>query len=257
MKEIKENNKLQKILEKLRKLMDLKNSATECGETGEAAAAAAGITRLLKEYDLTLQDIPSELKPQDPVDVEEIDFHCSYMNYKWYWLMIDAIARFNNASTIRTQYKNTSGKIYHTIYKVVGRKKNREIVLYLTSFLSNQFLQIAKREYSSYKENCKNNGVDPIKIGEYMNSFLLGCVQGLREKLQAEQDSMSSEKMTALVKISRKEIDEFLRGMNVTHSRRRKSSVYGDVYGLGERTGREISINKGINGSKKETYALT
>ena len=257
MKEVKENSKLQSILEKLRKLMDLKNSATECGEAGEAAAAAAGITRLLKEYDLTLSDIPSELKPQDPVDIEEVEFHCSYMNLKWYWSMIDTIARFNNASTIRTQYKNASGKVYQTIYKVVGRKKNREIVLYLTSFLSNQFLQIGKREYSSYKELCKVNGSEPIKAGDYMNSFLLGCVKGLREKLQAEQDSMSSEKMTALVKVGRQEIDEFLKGMNVTHARGRKSSVYGDVYGLGEKTGREISINKGINGSKKEKFALT
>ena len=254
---MKENNKLQNILEKLRKLMDLKNSATECGEAGEAAAAAAGITRLLKEYDLTLQDIPSELKPQDPVDIEKVEFHCSYMNLKWYWLMLDAIAQFNNASIIRTQYKNTFGKIYHTIYKVVGRKKNREIVLYLTSFLSNQFLQIGKREYSYYKDSCKANGEESIKSGEFMNSFLLGCVKGLREKLQAEQESMSSEKMTALVKVSRQEIDEFLKGMNVTNARHRKSSVYGDVYGLGEKTGREISINKGINGNKKEKFALT
>ena len=57
-----ENSDLSRILEKLRKLMDLKESATQCGEFGEANAAAAGITRLLREYDLTMQDIPSDRK---------------------------------------------------------------------------------------------------------------------------------------------------------------------------------------------------
>lgn len=257
MKETTENPKLQRILEKLRKLMDLKNSATECGETGEAAAAAAGITRLLKEYDLTLQDIPTELKPQDPIDIEEVEFHCSYMNLKWFWSMIETIARFNNASTIRTQYRSSSGRLYHTIYKVVGRKKNREVVLYLTSFLSNQFLQIGRREYASYKQECKACCKYCPSATEFMTSFLIGCVNGLHAKLQAEQDSMSSEKMTALVKVSRQEIDSFLQDMNVGHARSRKTSVHGDIYGLGEKTGREISIHKGIHEEKKEKYALT
>lgn len=252
-----ENPKLQRILEKLRKLMDLKNSATECGETGEAAAAAAGITRLLKEYDLTLHDIPTELKPQDPIDIEEVDFQCSYMNLKWYWSLIETIARFNNASTIRTQYTNSSGRVGRTVYKVVGRKKNREVVLYLTSFLANQFLQVGRREYTLYKHKCDEGGFRVPKANEFMNSFLIGCVNGLYAKLQAEQNSMSSEKMTALVKVSRQEIDAFLQDMNVTHARSRKSSVDGDAYGLGEKTGCEISIHKGIHEEKKEKYSLT
>ena len=58
----KNHKNIQKILLKLRKLMDLKASATQCGELGEANAAAAGITRLLREDDLTMQDIPTDAK---------------------------------------------------------------------------------------------------------------------------------------------------------------------------------------------------
>ena len=257
MKETTENSKLQSILEKLRKLMDLKNSATECGEMGEAAAAAAGITRLLKEYDLTLQDIPSELKQQDPVDLECIEIVCSYRNLKWYCKMLTTIAHFNSSSILRRQYMDAYGKVNSTVYNVIGRKKNREVVIYLASFLAEQFLQIGRREYKSYKEKRKLYGRSCMTAGEFMNSFLLGCVKGLNEKLQAEQDAMQSEKLTALVKVSKQEIDNFLQGMNVRHFKTRKSSVYGDVYGLGEKTGREISIHKGVHGTKKETYSLT
>ena len=80
-----DNNKIKAILGKLRKLMDLKVSATQCGEIGEANAAAAGITRLLKEYNLTLQDIPADAKELDPVDMETIPYHFPYMQHRWYW----------------------------------------------------------------------------------------------------------------------------------------------------------------------------
>ena len=71
--------KLQRILDKLRKLMDLQSSARSIGNEGEANAAAAGISRLLKEYDLTLEDIPAEARPQNPVDLEEIPYRFNYM----------------------------------------------------------------------------------------------------------------------------------------------------------------------------------
>ena len=51
-------SKQDRILEKLRKLMNLQQSAEALGNEGEAHAAAAGISRLLLEYNLTLNDIP-------------------------------------------------------------------------------------------------------------------------------------------------------------------------------------------------------
>ena len=90
-----QDSSIQKILEKLRKLMDLKASATECGNLGEAHAAAAGITRLLKLYDLTLQDIPDGQKALDPVDIEDVPFRFTYRQFRWYWALLDTVAAHN------------------------------------------------------------------------------------------------------------------------------------------------------------------
>lgn len=145
------NEKIKSILEKLRKLMNLKESATLCGEMGEANAAAAGITRLLREYDLTLADIPAEEKALEPVDVEDITFRFQYMNMPWYWELLDAVAKYNNASIIRTRKYDACGKVEQTIYRVVGRQKNREIVLYLVSFLAHRFIWIGQNAYTEWK----------------------------------------------------------------------------------------------------------
>ena len=132
--------------------MDLKVSATECGELGEANAAAAGITRLLREYDLTLQDIPAEQKVLDPVDIEDVPFRFTYSQHKWYWVLQDVIARHNSCEIIRSRM-SSGGKTIETSYKVVGRKQHREVVLYLISFCAHQFITIGKRKYADYKIN--------------------------------------------------------------------------------------------------------
>ena len=65
-------NKRDKILDKLRKLVSLKESAIELGNEGEANAAAAGISRLLMEYNLSEEDIPTEERICNPVVMENI-----------------------------------------------------------------------------------------------------------------------------------------------------------------------------------------
>lgn len=251
------DNNLQKILTKLRKLMDLKVSAIQCGELGEANAAAAGITRLLKEYDLTLQDIPTDIKEVDPVDMETIEYHFQYMQHKWYWCMLDVIAKYNNASIIRTRHKDGLGKIVDVEYSVIGRKINREVVLYLISYLGNRFIQLGKNSYPKWKMNyIKTLGVTPPVLGVYMKSFLLGCVTGLDEKLRNEQDNLDTDKVNALVKVTRTEIDEFMRNLDVKNARNRKVNVFASALEEGEEIGRNIQIHKGVAGNKKKTLSI-
>ena len=253
----KNHKDVQKILLKLRKLMDLQASATQCGELGEANAAAAGITRLLKEYDLSLQDIPKEAKELDPVGMDTIDYHFPYMQHRWYWDMLDVIARYNNASTIRTRHKNGLGKVVDVEYSVIGRKMNREVVLYLVSFLGNQFIRIGKDSYPKWRlKYMMTSGITPPALTVYMKSFLLGCVAGLDEKLRSEQQDLDTDKVNALVKVTRAEIDEFLQNMNVKDARNRKVNVYESAMKEGEEVGRNIQIRKGMAAEKKKTLML-
>ena len=50
--------KQKKLYDKLRKLLALKDSALEVGSIGEAEAAAAAVQRLLREYNLSEDEIP-------------------------------------------------------------------------------------------------------------------------------------------------------------------------------------------------------
>lgn len=251
------DEKKSSILEKLRKLMNLKESATMCGEMGEANAAAAGITRLLREYDLTLADIPVEEKEQEPVDIEEITLHTPYMGFPWYWELLDVIAKYNNASVIRTRKFDARGKVEQTVYRVVGRQKNREIVLFLASFLTHRFIRIGQDAYPSWKyRQFRLTGMTPPSRSVYMKSFLLGCVVGLREKLEAECRADYSERLTALVRTSRAEIDLFLQNMGVSNARKRSVHVLGSAISEGEEVGRNIELQKGLGAMTKDTPVL-
>lgn len=237
--------------------MDLKVSATQCGEIGEANAAAAGITRLLKEYNLTMQDIPADAKELDPVDMETIPYHFPYMQHRWYWDMLDVIAKYNNATTLRTRHKNGLGKVEDVEYSVIGRKINREVVLYLVSFLGNRFIQIGKNSYPKWRMNyMMAQDFTAPTLTVYMKSFLLGCVAGLDEKLHSEQNNMDADKVNALVKVTQSEIDQFLQNMDVKDARHRKLNVYESAMMEGAEVGRNIQIHKGMAGTKKKTLFL-
>lgn len=237
--------------------MDLKVSATQCGEIGEANAAAAGITRLLKEYNLTLHDIPADAKELDPVDMETIPYRFPYMQHRWYWALLDVVAKYNNSSIIRTRTLNGLGKVVDTEFRVVGRKLNREVVLYLVSFLGNQFTRIGKNNYPKWKmDYIMQFGNTPPVIGLYMKSFLLGCVIGLEEKLKKEQEAIQSDKLNALVKVNNTEIAEFIKAMDVKNARNRKVNAIETAFTEGAEVGRNIQIHKGVAGAKKKTLAL-
>lgn len=248
------DNNIQKILEKLRKLMDLKVSATECGELGEANAAAAGITRLLREYDLTLQDIPAEQKVLDPVDIEDVPFRFTYSQHRWYWALQDVIASHNSCEIIRSQSRQ-NGKALDTSYKVVGRKQHREVVLYLISFCAHQFITIGKRKYPDYKINhIKQTGTTPKPLSEYMKQFLLGCVDGLYYKLEEEQNNIPKEKLNALVVANKNALDAFMADMDVKNARLRPIKADERIVKEGYQTGRNINLQKGIadNGQNRK-----
>lgn len=249
--------KLDRILEKLRKLMDLKESATMCGEVGEANAAAAGISRLLKEYDLTLQDIPEKLKEADPVDMETLTFRFSYMQYGWYWNLLDCLARYNGCQIIRTTKLDKDSMKMVTAYQVVGRKHNREVVSYLASFLCHQFIHIGRTGYPAYKlKYLKLTGQRPDALGKFMKSFLQGCVEGLEVKLHEEQRTLPQDKLTALVKVEKAALDDFLKSMDIKDYRERNKQFEELARADGWAAGYNVSIHKGVEGKSSTAGIL-
>ena len=239
-------NKLEHILNKLRKLMDLEASARQCGEEGEANAAAAGISRLLAEYDLTLQDIPDEIKPVDPIGIERIEYQFKYRQYRWYWDLLDVVAEHNSCSIIRTRDYQERDRV-DTYYQVIGRKKNREVVLYLISFLANKFIHIGRSKYPAWKmKHIRETGTAAPAMGIFMKDFLSGCVIGVDEKFREEKKNLPQDKLNALVLANKTEIEEFMKDMNVKDARSRSSQMNERIVAEGYKTGKEVEIKQGL-----------
>ncbi len=236
-----------KILAKLRKLMNLKESASAIGNEGEAAAAAAGISRLLLMYNLTESDIPEQERIDNPIVCEEIPFKPEVQGGQWYEALVNVICKYNLCETlvVSTYRKKRYQK---DKFQIIGRQKNVEVVLYLISFLSNKFYQTGKKEYPLYKHDCLfRKGVIPKTEIMYLRSYLYGCVIGLLDKLKAERNELQKQcDITSLVVSSKAEIDDFLKGQNISTCRFNKPSLERDCASRGYITGKNIEINKGI-----------
>lgn len=235
-----------KILEKLRKLMNLKESAMALGNEGEANAAASGITRLLMEYNLTENDIPEQEKLENPIVSKEIPFKTEICG-SWYCDLISVVCKHNMCRNLIVSRRN-KGRMRRSEFEIVGRKNSVDIVLYLISFLSHQFISIGKRGYAQYKHDCIwKYGRRPESLTMYLKSFLFGCVIGLSDKLKNDKKILEEQTdITALVVCTKAEIDDFLKDEKIGKTRESKSEI--DVFcaSKGMDVGKNIEINKGI-----------
>lgn len=239
--------KREKILEKLRKLMNLKESAQACGNEGEANAAAAGITRLLMEYNLSESDIPEQEKIDNPVISEEIPYRTPVENGPWYSRLVGIITDYNLCRTLFISNRH-NGRLKRDKIEIIGRKKNVEVVLYLVSFLSNQFVLHGRKKYPQYKHDAIwKYGKSPLSERMYMKSFLYGCTMGLASKFHADKQELSEKvDITSLTISTKAEIDDFLKGEKIGTARESKANVDTLSARIGYHVGENIDIHKGV-----------
>lgn len=243
--------KKEKILEKLRKLMNLKESAVALGNEGEANAAAAGITRLLMQYNLSENDIPEQEKLDNPIVAERIPFKSEVCSGVWFTHLISVVSEYNlcRALIVRAVH---NGKMRQSEFEIVGRKKNVEVVLFLISFLSNQFVWIGKQGYMQYKRDCiKVYDILPKSPATYLKSFLYGCVLGLIKKFEGAKQQLENEtNLTALMVTTKSEIDVYLSNEKIKSARKSQSSIDPLSASRGFKVGKNIEIYKGIHADR-------
>lgn len=240
---------IEKILQKLRKLMNLKESATALGNTGEANAAAAGITRLLMEYNLSEKDIPEQEKIENPIIAEEIPYRSKFEQGKWYSYLVEIVCKYNMCRMlVVSERKPSTGKLSRSNFEIIGRKKNVEVVLYLISFLAFQFVSIGRTQYPTYRMDCiRKRGQLPLTEKKFLKSFLIGCVIGLEDKfLKDRSETINAETVKALTLSSETEIDDFLSGEEIGHTRSYQPAIDKLAAKQGLKIGMNININKAI-----------
>lgn len=234
-----------KILGKLRKLMNLQESAESLGNEGEAHAAASAISRLLLEYNLSINDIPEEEKLNNPVVSEDVPVKRTIPG-PWFGNLIECCCNYNFCRALVVNAYDFRTKRYKRDYfQIVGRKKNVEVVLYLVSFLENALTVIGRRKWPEYRNKMIRAGIAPKTEPMYLRSFLAGTVYGLRDQFASQQDSVQVD-IKAIVKSSDADIDAFLSGQKIGKARASKSEMDVMIARSGYQAGREIEIHKGI-----------
>lgn len=252
--------KREKILSKLKKLMDLKESAKQLGNEGEANAAAAGISRLLIEYNLNEEDIPTEDRLENPVVMENIPYECTGHRGKWYTMMVNTVCKNNLCECILRGVK-ARGKTTYNSFSIIGRRSNVEVSMYLISYLNAQFQFMGRVKYIELCNYWKTLGMrKQVSKQQYMTSFLYGCVDGLRNQYDELKRNMESEIVgtTALVATTRHEIERFISANigNITYSAGRKFRVQASAYQSGVKAGSEINLQSGLNGRTRPTKSI-
>ena len=228
--------------------MNLQKSAESLGNEGEAHAAAAGISRLLLEYNLSLNDIPGEEKIDNPIVAEDTPVKRQIPG-PWFGMMAQVCCDYNFCKVLCiSQYNFKTGRYKRESVRVVGRKKNVEVVLYLISFLEHTLTAIGKRKYPSYrKDMVMRFGRTPKTETMFLRSFLAGAVYGLRDQFRQQQEQVAaSTDVAGLVKTSDAEIKAFLSGQGIGVAKGSKASIDSLIAGQGYSAGRDVEIHKGI-----------
>ena len=246
-----DDNKRNRILDKLRKLTDLRDSAKALGNEGEANAAAAGISRLLLEYNLSEEDIPLTEREENPVVMEEIPYCSKYYKGNWHERLVDILCENNLCrGLIRSVQKEGNVRRSRNSLLVVGRKKNVEVVLYLSDFLAFNFVRIGKNKYPAYKhDSVFVHGKYPESETRFMQSFLYGCLSGLYEQYNRlkQEIKRNQPSTTALAIRVEEEISDFLSTMKIGKGRDSKiPEINAEAYQQGYQTGESINLQSGL-----------
>lgn len=169
-------------------------------------------------------------------------------NGRWYANLVLVVCEYNMCRSLIVSLPH-NGRLKQSNFQIIGRKKNVEVVLYLISCLSHQFVTIGKRQYAQYKHDCIwIYGINPKSMTIYLKSFLYGCVIGLYRKLKESKNNLSYEtNITALVQTTSAEIDDFLKGEKIRAPRNSKTQIDTSFAKQGVNVGKNIEIFKGIH----------
>lgn len=246
--------KTEKLYEKLRKLMALKDSALNVGSVGEAEAAAAAIQRLLREYNLSEEQIPTEERVTNPLVIQKMPYYYAYKN-QWFAQLIVLLCDMNLCAAIRSSYKK-GNRTTNKELSIVGRKMNVEMVTFLSLQLANKFVYFCRQAYADYRREQLYKGITPSSELNFAYNFLMGCVSGLEDKLQSQQ--VASEQ--GLVLSRKAEIMSFLKNsfanLHEKSTTRVKKCDNRMMFESGYDKGLNVEINKGIDQQKPEQRSL-
>lgn len=246
-------DKTERLYEKLRKLTALKDSALNVGSVGEAEAAAAAIQRLLREYNLSEEEIPDGERIQNPMIMEDIPYYFVY-RLTWFRDMVSVLARNNLCELLATEERKGTRSASRKL-TIIGRETNVKMVKFLASQLANRFVAFCRADYKAHRQQKIQSGYTPCTEDVFARNFLMGCVYGLSAKLKEQDRPTESGLVLSRKAENSKFIEENFDNLGVLKP---KASSIGNrqAFYSGYNKGKDVDIYEGIEKAKEEQKRL-
>lgn len=247
------NEKLQKIIARINQLRAISKSTHSRAEAETTLQLAA---KLIAQYQLDEATIETETgKCDDPLDLEaEHIIYESGRIVQWKSELAIGVAELNGLYLYNARVRGRESHRYQTRYRIIGKKSNIAIGLYMFEFLVDEIARLV----DDYVPGGQKRGVNPDR-----EQWCLGCVRGFLDKMKAEKrEVMKQATSTALVFVGNqaKEAEDAFKkktGIKLVASSYRPQGQTRDTYGSGYKKGQTITVNQGMGGSAKEPNKLT
>ncbi len=244
-----EESKTAKVIGKinaLRKIADSTHSKAE-KETCMTLAAKLIAEHQLSEAELAVKD--SSLGEPIDLDSESIIYESGRIN-QWKSELACGIAALNGLFIMNAQVRNDTSHRLGNRYRVIGRKSDVEIALYMMAYLQTMIADLGY-DYVPTGRDTKR-GVNPER-----ESWCLGCVRGYLKKMNDAKDAVNkAATSTALVFIGNKVLEAktaYMAKAGITkmgksnyrsHAQRNE-----ETFASGFRKGQTLSVTQGLNGN--------
>jgi|TARA_R100000278_G_scaffold77128_1_gene60006 hypothetical protein len=228
----------EKVLERIAKLMQMADGGTK----HEAEVASKMAQKLLIKHNLSMADVDTNIDEAEKAIMDEL------FNMRDVWKKVEGnwiaslyhVVATNNLCRIITQ----SGGRWKNIY-VIGTKANVSMVHFMCQQLIPRLREAEKQEWSWY------NGWD--KRGVFKRGFFQGAVSGINSQLRVQMQQLQQENknVEGLVIYNDKAVGDYVSGKWPKLGKGRSSSTSSaDGYRSGRNVGKNMSIRKGVGGSK-------
>lgn len=183
------------VIEKIRKLLAL---ATNNSNVNEAAAAAAMAQDLQYKHKISVAEVEASGGDEDDDEVIHADLHAPGL--KWRDSLVHGVAHAFYCKSITLNHSAKRGEVRKGTVRIVGKTSDTQTAAYMYQYLVNEVERLAKEEEVRYR--YENDGHLVHSIKSYLNSFRVGAVMTIRERLGAQreaQDKANQPESTALV----------------------------------------------------------
>lgn len=243
---------LETVMRKIQKLKKLYEGAKRINSEGEANNAAALITKLLAEYNLTMDEVEIEAEKSKAEIIQENISGYTYKSIGGYWeqRLTYVLCKWNFCRCY--MYGSSYGRLL-----IIGKKENLEMVKWLLDMLKERFVAFSKDRYKEYK-NGLSEWEKPTSKDKFQRSYLMGCAVGLNAKLQEEHEREKREevdlsaRITALVKRNDTELSKYVEEKIGKVRTVKTCERFDEARQRGFQDGRNTSLNRPIAGGRSE-----